>query len=376
MKVIEMKKMSRREAMKQLGSKVVASAGIAGGAGLLTNQAHADEADATIEWKMVTSWPKNLPGPGMSAQRICDRINTMSGGRMRVRLYAAGELVPAFEVFDAVSSGTAQMGHSASLYWQGKMPAAAFFCTVPFGLTPSEHVTWIEQGGGQELWNNLYAPFGVLPLMAGNTGPTMAGWFKEEIHSPTDMKGLKIRAVGIGGEVLRHLGASAVSISSSELFTAFQSGVVDAVEFLGPWTDGALGFQKIAKNYYAPGFNKPNGTGEALLNKVAFEGLDKDLQEIVKTACRIEADIALAEANAANAYALSELINHEGVKLNGFSNELETALRVAADDVMADFIAKDNGAKEVYQSYSKAKSDYSGWSKLSLVSYLGLRDKD
>src|SRR5579864_1680325 len=195
----------------------------------------------SLKWKMVTSWPKRLPGPGMSAERVAERIRTLSGGRIDITVYAAGEVVPAFGVLDAVGNGVADIGHTASFYWQGKMPAAAFFTTVPFGLTPSEHVAWIEAGGGHALWDELYAPFGVKPFMGGNTGVCMGGWFRREIKSRDDVKGLKIRSLGLGGEVLRRLGAIPQTTSPGEILVALQSGLIDAAEFVGPGSDIALG---------------------------------------------------------------------------------------------------------------------------------------
>ena len=177
---------------------------------------------------MVTSWPKRLPGPGMSAERVAERIAALSGGRLQISVSAAGEVVPAFEVLDAVGGGVAEMGHTASFYWQGKMPAAAFFTTVPFGLTPNEHVAWVEAGGGQALWDELYAPFGVKPFMGGNTGVCMGGWFRREIKSLDDVRGLKIRSLGLGGEVYRRLGATPQTTPPGEILTSLQSGVLDA----------------------------------------------------------------------------------------------------------------------------------------------------
>ncbi|WP_068314654.1 TRAP transporter substrate-binding protein [Polycladidibacter hongkongensis] len=361
---------SRRQALRGIGGAALASSA---GVGLASPALANDARGESITWKMVTSWPKDLPGPGVSARRIAEAITTMSGGRLTVQLFAAGEIVPAFEVLDAVSSGTAQMGHSASLYWQGKMPAAAFFCTVPFGLLPHEHVAWIEQGGGQQLWEELYAPFGVQPYMAGNTGPTMGGWFRKEIASPADLKGVKIRAVGMGGEVLRRLGAQAISLPSSELYAGFQSGVVDAVEFLGPWTDSALGFQRIGSHYYGPGVNKPNGTGEALINKKALSALPEDLRAVVAAACRMEADRALAEANQFNATALAKLQETDGLHIAPFPVSVQEAYAVAAAEVMAEYAKSDAMSAKVFASYEKARTLSSGWSDMSLAQNLGAR---
>ncbi len=229
-------------------------------------------------WRMVTSWPKRLPGPGMSAERVAERIGALSGGRLEVTVSAAGEVVPAFEVLDAVGSGVAEMGHTAAFYWQGKEPAAAFFTTVPFGLTPNEHVAWIDAGGGQALWDELYAPFGVKPFMGGNTGVCMGGWFRREIKSRDDVHGLKVRSLGLGGEVYRRLGAIPQTTSPGEILVALQSGVIDGAEFVGPGSDIALGLYRFAPFYYGPGFNKPNGTGECIVSLKAWQALDGELQ--------------------------------------------------------------------------------------------------
>ncbi|ADZ69908.1 TRAP transporter substrate-binding protein [Polymorphum gilvum] len=332
------------------------------------------QAAATIEWKMVTSWQKDLPGPGVTAQRICDRIGLLSGGRMRVRLYAAGELVPALGVFDAVSSGTAQIGHSASFFWQGKMPAAVFFTAIPFGLLPQEHITWIEQGSGQALWDELYAPFGIKPVMAGNTGVQMGGWFARPVETLDDLRGLKIRMPGLGGEVLRRLGATPVSLAPGEIFPALQSGLIDATEFLGPWSDRAMGFHKVTKLYYAPGFHEPNGTGEALLNKTALEGLPEDLRAIVLEACQAENARALAESEWMNAVSLKALRTEDGVEIRFYPSAVLDAMRTTSAEVLAEFADKDPLSRKVYDSFRAALQRLAPWSDVSVRRYLIARD--
>ena len=255
--------------MGKITRRGLARGGAAGLVGALATPALA-QSDKR-QWRMITSWPKRLPGPGMSAERIAERIGTLSGGRLEVTVSAAGEVVPAFEVLDAVGSGVAEMGHTAAFYWQGKEPAAAFFTTVPFGLIPNEHVSWIDAGGGQELWDELYAPFGVKPFMGGNTGVCMGGWFRHELKSRDDVHGLKIRSLGLGGEVYRRLGAIPQTTSPGEILVALQSGVIDGAEFVGPGSDIALGLYRFAPFYYGPGFNKPNGTGECIVSLKAWE---------------------------------------------------------------------------------------------------------
>ena len=231
-------------------------------------------------------------------------------------------MVPAFGVLEAVGNGVADIGHTASFYWQGKMPAAAFFTTVPFGLTPGEHVAWIEAGGGQALWDELYAPFGVKPFMGGNTGVCMGGWFRHELKALADLKGLKLRSLGLGGEVYRRLGATPQTTPPAEILTSLQSGVLDAAEFVGPGTDIALGLYRVAPFYYYPGFNKPNGTGECIVALKAWDALSDDLKAIVAHACATEANYALAEMERLNAAALAALVKQHNVHARRLSRAI------------------------------------------------------
>src|SRR6516164_11544626 len=327
----------------------------------------------TQRWRMVTSWPKRLPGPGMSAERVAERIGALSGGRLQVTVYAAGEVVPAFEVLDAVGSGVAEMGHTAAFYWQGKQPAAVFYTTVPFGLTPGEHVAWVEAGGGQALWDELYAPFGVKPFMAGNTGVCMGGWFRHELRGADDVKGLKIRSLGLGGEVYRRLGAIAQTTSPGEILVALQSGVIDGAEFVGPGSDIALGLYRFAPFYYGPGFNKPNGTGECIVGLKAWETLDAELKAIVQHACAAEASFALAEMERLNIEALATLTTRDNAQLRTFPPDLVAAARTTAKDVLGDVAGKSGNARKVHDSYMAFRDKISAWSRISIQAVLEAR---
>jgi TRAP-type mannitol/chloroaromatic compound transport system substrate-binding protein len=279
---------------------------------------------------------------------------------------AAGEVVPAFEVLDAVGSGVAEMGHTAAFYWQGKEPATAFFTTVPFGLTPNEHVAWIDAGGGQDLWDELYAPFGVKPFMAGNTGVCMGGWFRREIRDRDDVRGLKVRSLGLGGEVYRRLGAIPQTTSPGEILVALQSGVIDGAEFVGPGSDIALGLYRFATLYYSPGFNKPNGTGECIISLKAWASLDTELQAIVATACAREASYALAEMERLNLEALATLTTRDNVQLRTFPEDLVAAARAQANDVLGELAGKSPGAQKVHGAYTVFRDKISSWSRISL----------
>jgi len=263
---------------------------------------------------MVTTWPKNFPGLGTGANDLAKLITEMTGGRLSVKVYGANELVPAFEVFDAVSRGTAQMGHGAAYYWKGKSEAAQFFSAVPFGLTAQEMNGWLYSGGGMELWQELYEPFGLIPAAAGNTGVQMAGWFNKQINSPADLKGLKMRIPGLGGEVLKRAGGTPVSLPGGEIFSSLKTGAIDATEWVGPYNDLAFGLHKAAKYYYYPGWQEPGTTLEALINKQAFEELTKDLQSIVLNACKVVNQQMLTEYTTRNQQALNTLVNKTSCK--------------------------------------------------------------
>jgi TRAP-type mannitol/chloroaromatic compound transport system substrate-binding protein len=328
----------------------------------------------TRRWRMITSWPRRLPGPGMSAERVAERISALSAGRLQIMVHAAGEVVPAFEVLDAVGSGVAEMGHTAAFYWQGKQPASVFYTTVPFGLTPQEHVSWIDVGGGQGLWDDLYAPFGVKPFMAGNTGVCMGGWFRRELHAVDDVKGLKIRSLGLGGEVYRRLGATPQTTSPGEILTSMQSGLIDGAEFVGPGSDIALGLYRVATLYYAPGFNKPNGTGECILSLKAWEGLDPELKAIVQHACGLEAAFALAEMERLNGEALVALSGQHGVKIRMFPQDLLRAARRQANDVVGEVGAGSVLARKIHDSYVSFRDRTAAWSRISIKAVLEARE--
>ncbi len=328
----------------------------------------------TRRWRMVTSWPKRLPGPGMSAERVAERIAALSGGRLQITVHAANEVVPAFEVLDAVGSGVADIGHTAAFFWQGKQPATVFYTTVPFGLTPAEHVAWIDAGGGQALWDELYRPFGVKPFMGGNTGVCMGGWFRREIKSADDVKGLKIRSLGLGGEIYRRLGATAQTTSPGEILTSMQSGLIDGAEFVGPGSDIALGLYRVATFYYAPGFNKPNGTGECIVSLKAWDGLDSEMKAIVQHACATEAAFALAEMERLNAEALAALTGQHGVKLRLFPQALVAAARKQAGDVLGELAAQSTAARKVHDSYLAFRERTAQWSRVSIKAVLEARD--
>lgn len=329
----------------------------------------------TYKWKMVTSWPKNFPGLGTAPERFSKMVDDMSAGRLKVKVYGAGELVPALQVFDAVSQGTAEMGHSGAYYWKGKTPAAQFFTTVPFGLTAQEMNGWIYHGGGLELWQELYAPFNLIPLAGGNTGVQMAGWFNKEINSVEDLEGLKMRIPGLGGEVLKRAGGTPVTLPGGELFTSLQTGTIDATEWVGPYNDLAFGLYKAAKYYYYPGWHEPGSMMELTVNKPAFESLPKDLQVIVTTAAKaINADM-LAEYTARNNAALTELVEKHGVDLRALPTDVLNKLRDLSKEVVAEVAAQDPASQKVYDSYIKYRDSVVKYHAISEQAFINARDE-
>jgi len=347
--------------------------GLALGSGLVT--ATGAQAKAEYKWKMVTTWPKNFPGLGTGAENLARLIGEMSGGRIQVKVYGAKELVPAFEVFDAVSRGTAEMGHGAAYYWKGKVPAAQFFAAMPFGMTAQEFNGWIYHGGGQELWEEVYAPFGVYGTPGGNTGVQMGGWFNREINSLADMKGLKMRIPGLGGEVLKRLGGTPVNLPGGELYTALTSGTIDATEFVGPYNDLAFGLYKAAKYYYYPGFHEPGTCLEATVNRKALEALPEDLQVVVKNACKVVNQDMLAEFTARNPIALKQLTEEHGVQLRSYPGDVLKELRKVSADVVAEVAGEDALSKKVYDAYSAFLKTSRAYTDITELAYVKARDE-
>jgi len=353
--------MKRRDILAAAGVGLAATA-LAGCKEDSTQTAGAQPAaeQQTFNWKMVTSWPKNFPGVGVGAERFANLVNEMSNGRLKVKVYAAGELVPALEVFDAVSRGTAEMGHGAPYYWKGKVPAAQFFCALPFGPNAQEMNAWLHRGGGMELWEEVYKPFGVLPMACGASGVQTAGWFNKEIKSVDDFRGLKMRTPGLGGEVLTKMGGTVVNMPAGEIFTSLQTGAIDATEWIGPYNDMALGLHKAAKYYYTPGWQEPNVTFELDVNIKAWETLPPDLQAIVRAAARDVNGDMLDDYNAKNMEALEQL-REQGVEVRRLPDEVLVRLKEVAAEVVDASAKSDPVAAKVWEqqsAYLKRLYDY------------------
>jgi len=325
-------------------------------------------------WKLITTWPKNLPGLGTAPERLAQKLKVMSNGRLDIKVYGAGELVGAFEVFDAVSAGTAEMGHGAAYYWRGKIPIAAMFATVPFGMNAQEMNGWLHYGGGLELWRELYEPFGLIPLASGNTGVQMAGWFNKEINGVADLQGLKMRIPGLGGEVLKRAGGTPVALPGGEVFTALQTGAIDATEWVGPYNDLSLALHTVAKYYYYPGWHEPGPTLEAIVNKQAWQSLPADLQAMVEVATRAINDDMLSEFTARNNAALATLVDEHNVELRRLPDDVIAQLRDASADVVAEAAEESELAKRIYDSYMAFLEDVRAYHAISEQAYINARD--
>jgi len=331
--------------------------------------------DKTYNWRLVTSWPKNYPGLGMAPERIADLVEEMSDGQMTITVYGAEEQVPAFGVFDAVSSGSHQMGHSGGYFWKGKVPAAQFFTSVPFGLTADEINAWVNRGGGLDLWREIYEPFNIYPIPAGNTGTQMFGWFNKEINSLEDVKGLKMRIPGIGGEVLKEAGGIPVTLPGGELFTALQTGVIDATEWVGPYNDLTFGFHQAAKYYYYPGWHEPGPMLELIINLDEWNSLPKHLQVIIETATKAVNQDMLDEYLAKNNQALTELVEVHGVELRRLPDDVIEEFRMISDQILEELAQEDETIAKVYNSYKSFKDDVSEYHKISEDAFIEARNK-
>ncbi|MDJ0683300.1 MAG: TRAP transporter substrate-binding protein [Alphaproteobacteria bacterium] len=358
--------MKRRQFLKG----ATAAAGAAAAVSALATPAIAQD---RRELKLVTTWPKNFPGLGTGAQRFADSVTNATDGRITVKLFAAGELVPPFESFDAVSSGAADMYHGAEYYWQGKHKAFNFFTAVPYGFTANEIDAWIYHGGGQELWDELTAQFNVKSLACGNTGVQMGGWFNKEITSLEDYKGLKIRMPGLGGEVLRRIGASAIALPGGEIFPSLQSGAIDATEWVGPWNDLAFGFYKVTQFYYWPGFHEPGSTLSLGVNKGVWDSFSASDQALISACAAAENNKSFAEFNARNNDALNTLINEHGVQLRQMPNDVLNAIGEQSGAVVAEVADVDDLGARTYESFINFRRQSIGWSRVSEQAYWNSR---
>jgi TRAP-type mannitol/chloroaromatic compound transport system substrate-binding protein len=358
--------MQRRKFLKTVG---IGAAGVA--AAPFVSTAKAQE---TITWDMVTSWPTNFPALGTGANDFAQRIEQLSNGRMRVRVHGAGELVPAMEVFDAVAAGTAEMGHSAAYYWRGKVAASQFFTAVPFGMNTTEKNAWLYHGGGQELWDEVYAKHNLKPFAVGNTGAQMAGWFKKEINSLADMQGIRLRLPGLAGEAMNGIGVTTVNMPGGEIFTSMQTGVLDAADWVGPYNDMAFGLYQVADYYYTSVWNEPTAVLEGTVNLDAWNALPDDLKDVVREAAKASNLAMISEFAYRNAQALETLVDEHGVQLREFPQDVMEALFESSKKVIQEQVDRDPESAKVYESYLAFQKLVRPFSDIGEYAYLKGRD--
>lgn len=354
--------------------KGAALASAAGAAAVASSFPKPAISQGRMEWRMVTSWPKGLPGVGTGAQRLADNITAMSDGRLTVRVFAAGELVPALQCFDAVADGTAEMGHDASYYHLSKSEGCAFFTAFPFGFTAAELSGWVHHGGGQQLWDELYAPFGIKGFLAGNTGTQMFGWFRREVNSVEDLRGLKFRTPGNNGKVLTKLGVTVVLVPGGEIFPNLQSGALDAAEWIGPYNDLSFGFYQVAPFYYSPGYHEPGAGLQCMVNKAKYDALPSDLQAIIRHACQAQHDDMLAEYNNGNGPALATLIQQHNVQLRSLPRDVLIAIGNASNEVLGELMdGNDEMTKKIIASYLSFRSSIIPWTRVGEQAFVTAR---
>lgn len=344
--------------------------GGAGAAAIFGGINYGHSAEKKFLWRMVMVVPKTLPiwGPGMV--RFAENVESMSQGRLKIRVYGAGELVPALETFEAVKKGQVQMGHSASYYWQGKIPASVYFTSVPFGMNANGMTSWILAGGGLQLWDELYAKHNLKPFPCGNTGVQMGGWFKKEINSLEDLKGLKMRMPGLGGSVISKAGAKPVLLAQGDIFPSLQTGVIDATEWVGPYHDYLMGFHKIAPYYYTGGWHEPGSVLELIINKDAWDSLPPDLQQIV-SCCAIETNTRMfSEWGHMDSMYYKKLQEEGQVKFKEYPEEITRTMHRFADEVLEEVAAADELSGRIHQSFKSFQKTFEAYQEVSERAYV------
>ena len=318
----------------------------------------------SFKWRMVSVWPKNFPVFGEADLMFIDWVEKMSGGRLTMKLFAKGELVPAFESFDTVQDGTADIGSGVSYYWLGKSAAAAFFASAPFGMNAQQHQAWLLAGDGMKLWKEVYADFNLIPFISGNTGVQMGGWFNKEINEVSDLKGLKMRIPGIAGKALEKAGGAAMNVPGGEIYTNLERGVIDATEWVGPYHDYKMGFPKVAKYYYTPGWHEPGTQLEYFANRKAYYKLPPDLQEIIIAAASRVQSWMQAELDVQNASYLQTIIG-EGIPVKTFPKEVLITLKKYTEESISELLGSNAQAKKIADNYYAFKEKLKVWTDIT-----------
>lgn len=313
-----------------------------------------------VRWRLSSSFPRSLDTIFGAAEVLAERVSALTGGQFQIKVHAAGEIVPGLEVLDAVQQGAVDLAHTASYYFTGKNPALAFDTGVPFGFNARQQMAWLTQGGGLELIRKLYADFQIVNFPGGNTGTQMGGWFRNELGGVKDIEGLRMRIPGLGGEVMSRLGATVQVLAGGDIFPALERGAIDATEWVGPYDDEKLGFFKVAKNYYYPGWWEPGAGLSFLVNQTAWSRLPKEYQQVFELAAQEASFVMQARYDQRNPPALTRLLQ-QGVKLRPFSDEVLKAARTASEALMHENAARNPSYKQVFEPWDKARQEYFTW---------------
>ena len=335
-------------------------AGLGLAAGAVAAPAVVKAQSPAVSWRMVGSWPKSLETLYGGMEQISKRVAAATGGKFNIKVFAAGEIVGALQVLDAVQNGTVECGHTATYYNFGKDPTFALSCAVPFGMNSRGQNAWMYYGGGLELMREFYKEYNCIQFPAGNTGTQMGGWFRKEVKTVADLKGLKFRMGGFAGQVMSKLGVVPQQIGAPDIYPSLEKGTIDAAEWVGPYDDEKLGFYKVAKYYYYPGWWEAGPELDLLVNIKAWEALPKEYQAILESACAEANILMMAKYDQLNPPALKRLLAN-GVQLRPFSNEILAACYKAANEVYAETSAKNPKFKKVYDAMVKFRSDHVQW---------------
>jgi len=366
--------MNRRDFLA-IGAAAAATAGLSACGNSQSSAAPAVGSGKRYQWRLAMVVPKTFKLWGEGIVAFADKVRRMSGGRMDITVYGDGEMVSTREIFDAVSQGQIEMGHSASYYWKGIEPAAVYFTAVPFGLNAAGMNAWLVDGGGQELWDELYEPHNIKPFPCGNTGVQSAGWFNKKIETIDDLQGLKMRIPGLGGEVIAKAGGSPVMYSGKEIFTNLQTGVIDATEWISPYHDYLMGFYKVAKYCYTGGWHEPGSVLELIINRERWLELPEDLQTIISV-CAAETDrMMYAQWQARDAESYRRMLDDPAIEMGVLSDEINQQMRRYAEEVLAEHRERNEHCRKIHDHFFAFKADYERYfaaSELAFVRAAGI----
>lgn len=321
-------------------------------------------AQPRIEWRMATSWPENLDIVFGTAKLICDRVSELTGGNFVITAFPAGGIAPPLEILDTIQAGTAECGHTAGYYYTSKNPAFAFATSVPFGLSPNQHLAWMYGGGGLDLMREVYADYSAINFPAGSTGNQMGGWFKQKVSTLADLNGLKIRMPGLGGEVMKRLGASAQTLPPEEIVPALERNDIGAAEWVGPYEDEKLGLNKVAPYYYYPGWHEPGTTYELIVNRGSWDQLPKEYQQALQVSAAEAHMMMLSQYDAVNREALERLLS-SGTELTAYTPEVINAAQVAALELYEEFASQDTSFRRIYDNWKSFRQSIYQWNRVN-----------